>query len=166
MLAAQRNGAKVALQADISLAAEQAVALAGLARVDVKAAFQHEEALQVVAEVLHATNAPARTGKAAGRHACDRAAAVRTLDVALKANAGIGNAVERYAGRSLGESGTGHGASCGGGQCEESFVHGHLGFLFERVVSCCRRRGIAEKQRNAIPRCDRCILRQLCDRNE
>ncbi len=131
LLAAERDSAVIALQANIGLAAEQSAALGGFASVDVKAAFQHENALQIVAQVLGAAQAPTRAGEAARSHASYGATSIgAAIDMALETDASISDAVERHVGR-LGKRGAGCGASrnC---HCKESFFHCQSRFLFER----------------------------------
>ncbi len=57
-LAAQRDRAEVALQADVCLAAEQAVALQALAGVGREARFEHEQRLVAAAQVFQAVSCP------------------------------------------------------------------------------------------------------------
>src|SRR6266702_3268174 len=83
VLTAQRDGAPlVALEAHVSLAAEQARTLAHLARADIEAAFQREDRLQAAAKIFTALQAPAVAAEVAVDHARQVAVRVGVVNVA------------------------------------------------------------------------------------
>jgi len=109
-----------ALQAHQGLAAEQTVALAGNAGIQLQAVFQDEEGLQAVAEVLGAAKADAR-GEGAGqrRHLGDRVAG--GIDVGDVGEAAVDDAIDLDAGLGLGRGGEAE-----GGQAERQRNQWHL----------------------------------------
>ncbi|MCY1236291.1 hypothetical protein D9M72_489390 [compost metagenome] len=113
------------MQAHIGLAAEQAVALARGAGIDIEAAFQHEDALQAAAQVFGAAQAPARAGQVARVQAGGGAlGTVAAGHVADDFEAGIGDAVQGYVRCGLGRCHPGcrrSGHCCR--HCKESFLH-------------------------------------------